>query len=82
MPWGAAVETNGLKSWVIVLSGELSMTSCWDLLVVDEPVPELAADEHAPSPAARRPAAATMMSLLWLSDLLVIFVFPVVRKVR
>ena len=27
MPWGAAVDTNGLKSWVMALSGELSITS-------------------------------------------------------
>ena len=27
MPWGAAVDTKGLKSWVMLFSGELSMTS-------------------------------------------------------
>jgi hypothetical protein len=65
MPHGAPVETNGLKSWVIVVSGELSMTSVvafdpeFDAFGVDEPD-----DEHAPSPAASRPAAVMAMSPL------------------
>ena len=29
MPWGATVGTNGLKSCVMLFSGELSMTSVW-----------------------------------------------------
>jgi hypothetical protein len=67
----------------MVLSGELSITSVCDLGVFEAPVPdELAPDEHAPSPAARMPAAATVMSLLWLTSLVVISVFPIVKRVR
>src|SRR6266487_1110140 len=77
MPCGATVETNGLKSWVMALSGELSITNVCDLLVAGEP----GLDEHAPSPAARMAAAATVMSLLGFSGLPVIFVFPVVGRV-
>jgi hypothetical protein len=32
MPWGAAVDTKGLKSCVMLFSGELSMTSAGALL--------------------------------------------------
>ena len=49
MPWGAAVDTNGLKSCVMLFSGELSMTSAGALLVLPEPVEVLAeAEEEAP----------------------------------
>ena len=34
MPWGAAVDTNGLKSCVMLFSGELSMTSVAPVPVV------------------------------------------------
>ena len=48
MPWGAAVDTNGLKSWVMLFSGELSMTRAGALLV---PVPvEAGAEEVAEAP--------------------------------
>jgi hypothetical protein len=48
------------------------MTSVLDALVFDEPD---GLDPHAASPAASRPAAATVRSPVWLSSLLVIFVF-------
>jgi hypothetical protein len=64
MPHGAPVETNGLKSSVIVVSGELSMVS----VVAVDPEPDAFGvdelDEHAPSPAASRPAAVMAMSPL------------------
>jgi hypothetical protein len=70
MPCGAAVETKGLKSWVIEVSGELSMTSVFPA-VLELPEPELAfepdeelLDEQAPSPAASRPTAATASTRL------------------
>ena len=76
MPCGATVGTNGLKSWVIALSGELSMTSVLDApaappdeLVEPEP------DEQAPSPAASRPVTATAMSLLDLRCVVAISAF-------
>jgi hypothetical protein len=80
MPWGASVETNGLKAWVIVDSGELSMTRVFPVALLVpvelelelELVPEL---EHAASPAASRPAAPTAKSRLWLCDLLINLVF-------
>ena len=34
MPWGAAVDTNGLKSRVTLFSGELSMTSVAPVVLV------------------------------------------------
>jgi len=64
MPCGAAVGTNGLKSWVIVVSGELSMVSV--VAPVDEPDELEGLDPQAASPAASRPAAATATSLLEL----------------
>src|ERR1700750_2797594 len=79
MPQGAPVGTNGLKVWVMVDSGELSMTSC--LPVVAAPVVELEPaaldplDAHAASPAASRPAAPTAKSRLWLFNLLITLVF-------
>jgi hypothetical protein len=68
MPQGAPVGTNGLKLWVIVDSGELSMTRV--LPVVAAPVVELEPaeleplDEHAASPAASKPAAPTARNRL------------------
>ena len=64
---GAPVVTNGLKAWVMVDSGELSMTRV--LPVVAAPVfvfePELEPlDEHAASPAASKPAAPTARNRL------------------
>src|SRR5690242_6931692 len=79
MPQGAPVGTNGLNVWVMVDSGELSMTSV--LPVVAAPVfvfvpPELVLlDEHAASPAASRPAAPTAKSRLGLFNLLITLVF-------
>ena len=91
MPWGAAVDTKGLKSCVMLFSGELSLTSASALLVLPEPVlveaeeeapVEVGAlaldellDEQAASPAARRPAAVTANALFVIS-LLVNFDFP------
>ncbi len=63
MPCGAAVGTNGLKSWVIVLSGELSMTRVPEAPELEEPPPpEGEPEPHALSPAASSPAAVTTMS--------------------
>src|SRR3984957_5619792 len=62
MPWGAAVDTNGLKSRVTLFSGELSMTSVApEVLVVV--VAELL-DEQAARPAARSIAATSASALL------------------
>jgi hypothetical protein len=77
MPWGAAVDTNGLKSRVTLFSGELSMTSV-------APVPEAAEvsevagllDEQAASPAARSPAATSASTLLLDIGLIVNFDCP------
>jgi hypothetical protein len=91
MPWGAAVDTKGLKSCVMLFSGELSMTSV--LPVVEVPVPVLEVDEllgepaalveelldeQAASPAARSPVAA-MASALLLIGLIVNFDCPLGR---
>src|SRR6516164_10595468 len=74
MPCGAAVETNGLKSSVMELSGELSMTSVFDLdelLLFDDP------DEpHAPSPTASRPAVANAASPLCVRSFVLMVTFP------
>src|SRR5215469_7415718 len=76
MPCGAAVGTNGLKSSVMELSGELSMTNVFDLdelLLFDDP------DEpHAPSPIASRPAVANAASPLCVRSfaLMVTFLSP------
>jgi hypothetical protein len=80
MPQGAPVGTNGLKDWVIVDSGELSMTRVLPVAAapVLEPVlPEELGllDEHAASPAASKPAAPTAKSRLWLCILLIRLVF-------
>jgi hypothetical protein len=90
MPWGAAVDTNGLKSSVMLFSGELSMTSAGALLgvvlagaelVAEAPAEEgalvldVVLEEQAASPAARRPAAVTANALL-VNSLLVNFDFP------
>src|SRR6266702_1967552 len=79
MPQGAPVGTNGLKVWVMVDSGELSMTRVFPVvaapvLVPVLPEPELL-DEHAASPAASKPAAPTAKSRLWLCNLLISLVF-------
>jgi hypothetical protein len=52
----------------MVVSGELSMTSAREALPLELEPPDfdalpLVVDEHAPSPAARTPAAATVRSL-------------------
>jgi hypothetical protein len=49
MPWGAAVDTNGLKSCVMLFSGELSMTSAGALLLL-LPVPVDALEEAEVAP--------------------------------
>jgi hypothetical protein len=57
------VVTNGLNAWVMEVSGELSMTRVFPVVVAlpVEPelvlVLELALDEHAATPAASRTAA-------------------------
>src|SRR5438045_4079781 len=79
MPQGAPVGTNGLKVWVIVDSGELSITRVFPVAaepVLEPVVPELVLlDEHAASPAASKPAAPTAKSRLWLCILLISLVF-------
>src|SRR5579859_3531016 len=81
MPQGAPVGTNGLKDWVMVDSGELSITRVFPVAAappVFEPVlPEELGllDEHAASPAASKPAAPTAKSRLWLCILLISLVF-------
>jgi hypothetical protein len=87
MPCGAAVDIKGLKSCVIEVSGELSMTSVWEaplLLVLDEVevpvadgVDELGEfEEHAPSAAARRPTAVTASIRLPVNGLFLNIEFP------
>jgi len=72
---------NGLNAWVIVLSGELSMTSVLEEPEPDELVEELL-DEHAPAPAASRAAAVTATSFLGPINLEIIFAIPVVERSR
>jgi hypothetical protein len=51
----------------MVVSGELSMVSVFEAVVLDEEPPPLDLDEpHAPTPAASRPTAAMAMSFLGL----------------
>jgi hypothetical protein len=62
------------------VSGELSMTRGLPVVLVLVPDElelelELVLDEHAPSPTASIPAAATARSRLWLSNLLINLVF-------
>jgi hypothetical protein len=57
IPCGAAVETNGLKSWVMVFSGELSMMSGGVL------ADEVAAGSTVSSPALSRLAVAAARTL-------------------
>jgi hypothetical protein len=79
MAW---VGTKGLNAWVIVLSGELSMTSVLDEPEPFDPVVE-ALDPHAAAPAARRAAAAlTATSFLGPVNLEIILVIPVVERWR
>src|SRR5205085_11118131 len=84
MPQGAPVGTNGLKVWVIVDSGELSITRVFPVAAepVLEPVlPELVLlDEHAASPAASKPAAPSAKSRLWLCILLISLVSLLDRR--
>jgi hypothetical protein len=78
MPYAGWVLTNGLKSWVIEVSGELSITRVFPVVVPAEldVEPELELElEHAASPAASRPAVATAKSPLWLCNLLISLVF-------
>jgi hypothetical protein len=77
MPYAAPVDTYGLKSWVIEVSGELSITRvAAELLVPDDdddaPPPLEALDEHAATPAASSPADATATNRLWFGNLLFI----------
>jgi len=60
------VGTYGLKDWVMLDSGELSMTRVFPVAVLALVLPELGLplDEHAASPAASRPAAPTAKSRL------------------
>jgi hypothetical protein len=52
------------------------MTSVFDAVVEEEPPLDLLVlDEHAPTPAARRPTAAKAMSFLGLGWLIPIFTF-------
>src|ERR1700722_7922258 len=60
MPWGAAVDTNGLKSRVTLFSGELSITSVAPVVLVGAEL----LDAQAASPAARNTAAASASALL------------------
>jgi hypothetical protein len=66
MPQAAAVVANGLKSWVMAVSGELSMTRVLPVVVpvLAEPELEFELDEQAASPPASTPAAATAQSRL------------------
>jgi hypothetical protein len=74
----APVDTYGLKFCVIEVSGELSITSGGAELVLPDDDDDPAAfgleelDEHAATPAARNPAAATAMNRLWFGNLLFI----------
>jgi hypothetical protein len=77
MPYAAWVIANGLKFWVMAVSGELSMTRVLPVVVVLVPAelelePEL---EHAASPPASTAAAATARTRLWLCNLLILLVF-------
>src|SRR6516165_10034217 len=74
MPKMAWVGTNGLNAWVIVLSGELSMTSVLEEPELFDPVVEVL-DPQAAAPAARRAAAAlTATSFLGPVNLEIILV--------
>jgi hypothetical protein len=79
MPHMGWVAMNGLNDWVIVLSGELSMTSVCD--VVPEPDEAVGGllDEHAAAPAARATAAVTVTSFLGPS-ILVMIIFVSCRR--
>jgi hypothetical protein len=70
------VAMNGLNDWVIVLSGELSMTSVCDVVLEPADVVDGLLDEHAAAPAARATAAVTVTNFLGPSILvMIIFVF-------
>ena len=76
MPCGAAVGTNGLKSWVMVLSGELSMTSGWELADAGAE----ATGSTVTRPALRMPAVATARTLR-LNDVFRVNFVPLLRRV-
>ena len=74
------METNGLNAWVMEVSGELSMTRVFPVVLALELAElELELDEHAASPPASTAAAATVSSRLWLCNLLISFVFLLLR---
>src|SRR5580698_5329551 len=71
----AAVVAYGLKSWTMLVSGELSITRVAPVLAaagVDDFATGLdELDEQAATPAASRPAASTATNLLWVGNLLI-----------
>ena len=85
------MDTKGLKSWVMLFSGELSMTSVLALVLgpaleveeLEAPVAPVVDDElleeQAASPAAMRPAAAIASALLVGIGLIVNFDCPLGR---
>ena len=80
------MATKGLKSCVMLFSGELSMTSVLPELALAEveappPAPVLELLEQAASPAARRPTAAIATALLVGIGLIVNFDCPLGRYV-
>ena len=75
MPWAAWVGANGLNAWVMVVSGELSMTRVFPVVEALVDGLELELDEHALSPAASKQAAATAISRMGLWNLLISLVF-------
>src|ERR1700735_1460003 len=90
MPCGAAVDWKGLKSSVMLFSGELSMTTSALLLLpvdveaVELPVAEAPVvldplDEQAARAAARRPAAPRATALFLVLLLIVNFDLPSLR---
>src|SRR5271165_1013758 len=79
MPQASPVGTNGLKSWVMEVSGELSMTRVLPVVLALELALVLELDEHAASPPASTAAAPTANSRLWLCNLLISFVFLSLR---
>src|SRR5450756_2219365 len=94
MPWAATVDTKGLKSWAMLFSGELSMTTSeLPLVAVDDEAAELdvappvegeldVLDEQAARTAARRPAAVSASALLLEILLMVNFDLSSRRLIR
>jgi hypothetical protein len=66
------------------VSGELSITSARFAFPPDDPeeFPVDPEDPHAATTTVRTPAAAIIMSLLWLCNLLIVLSFLVVRRCR